>query len=53
MTTATQNELQTDVEVRPNGRARVVLRGRLDEQTVVGCWGLLEKELLGTKVETL
>ena len=53
MTTATQNELQTDVEVRPDGQARVVLRGRLNEQTVVGCWGLLEKELLGTKVETL
>ena len=53
MTIATQNELQTDVEVRPNDQARVVLRGRLNEQTVVGCWGLLEKELLGTKVETL
>ncbi len=53
MTIATQNELQTDVEVRPNDQARVVLRGRLNEQTVVGCWGLLEKELLRTKVETL
>jgi phospholipid/cholesterol/gamma-HCH transport system permease protein len=53
MTTATQNELETDVELRPDGRASVVLRGRLNEQTVVGCWGLLEKELLGTKVETL
>jgi phospholipid/cholesterol/gamma-HCH transport system permease protein len=53
MTIATQNELETDVEVKPDGQARVVLRGRLNEQTVVGCWGLLEKELLGTKVETL
>ncbi len=53
MTIATQNELQTDVEVRPDGQARVVLRGRLNEQTVVGCWDLLEKELLGTKVQTL
>ena len=53
MTIATQNELETDVEVRPDGQARVVLRGRLNEQTVVGCWDLLEKELLGTKVETL
>jgi len=53
MTIATQNELQTDVEVKPDGRARVALRGRLNEQTVVGCWGLLQKELLGTKVETL
>lgn len=53
MTTATQNELETDVEVRPDGRARVVLRGRLNERTVVGCWGLLEKKLLETKVEKL
>ncbi len=53
MTIATQNELQTDVEVKPGGRARVVLHGRLNAQTVVGCWGLLEKELLETKVETL
>jgi phospholipid/cholesterol/gamma-HCH transport system permease protein len=53
MTTATQNKLETDVEVRPDGRARVVLRGRLNEPTVVGCGGLLEKELPGTKVETL
>jgi len=47
------NELQTDVEVRPDGQARVVLHGRLNAQTVVGCWGLLEKELLERKVETL
>jgi len=53
MTTVTQNELETDVEVRPDGQARVVLRGRLNEQTVVSCWDLLEKELPGTKVETL
>ena len=53
MTTTTQNELETDVEVRPDGRARVVLRGLLNEQTVVGCWGLLEKELLEAKVVTL
>ncbi len=53
MTISTQNELETDVEVRPDGQARVVLRGRLNEQTVVGCWDLLEKELPGTKVETL
>jgi phospholipid/cholesterol/gamma-HCH transport system permease protein len=53
MTAAAQNELETDVEVRPDGRARVVFRGRLNEQTVVGCWGLLEKELPRTKVETL
>ena len=43
MTIATQNELETDVEVRPDGQARVVLRGRLNAQTVVGCWSLLEQ----------
>src|SRR5208283_3204863 len=53
MKIATQNELETDVEVRPNGQACVVLRGRLNEHTVAGCWGLLEKELPGKKVETL
>jgi phospholipid/cholesterol/gamma-HCH transport system permease protein len=53
MTLATQNELETDAEVRPDGRARVVLRGRLNEQTVVGCWSRLEKELKEKKVETL
>ena len=49
MTISTQNELETDVEVRPDGQARVVLRGRLNEQTVVGCWNLLEKELPGSE----
>jgi len=53
MTLATQNELETDAEVRPDGRARVVLRGRLNEQTVVGCWSRLEKELKEKRVETL
>ena len=53
MTLATQNELETDAEVRPDGRARVVLRGRLNEQTVVGCWSRLEKELKEKQVETL
>jgi phospholipid/cholesterol/gamma-HCH transport system permease protein len=53
MTLAAQNELETDAEVRPDGRARVVLRGRLNEQTVVGCWSRLEKELKEKKVETL
>jgi phospholipid/cholesterol/gamma-HCH transport system permease protein len=53
MTISTQNDLETDVEVRPDGRARVVLRGRLNAQTVADCWGILEKELLEKKVETL
>ena len=53
MTFATQNGLETEVEVRPDGQAHVVLRGGLNEQAVVGCWSLLEKELLETNVKTL
>ena len=53
MTIPTQKELEADVEVRPDGRACVVLRGRLNEQTVPGCWSLLEKELKETKIQTL
>jgi len=37
MTISTQNELETDVEVKPDGQARVVLRGRLNAQTVASC----------------
>ena len=53
MMIATQNELETDVEVRPDGQARVVLRGRLNAQTVAGCWTHLEQDLSEAKVQTL
>ena len=35
MTASEQNELETNVQVSPDGHARVVLRGRLDAQTAV------------------
>src|ERR1700722_7578713 len=38
MTTASQHELETEVRVTPDKGARVILRGRLDAQTVPGCW---------------
>jgi phospholipid/cholesterol/gamma-HCH transport system permease protein len=53
MTIATQNELETEVEVRPDGLARVVLRGRLNAQTVASCWSLLEQDLSEARVQTL
>ena len=53
MTAATQNEFQTDVRVGPGGSARVVLRGRLDAQTVVAGWSDLERSLRVAKIETL
>jgi phospholipid/cholesterol/gamma-HCH transport system permease protein len=50
---AAQNELETDVQVGTDGRARVVLRGRLDAQTVPACWSKLERGLGSAKLETL
>jgi len=53
MKAAAQNELETDVQVRPDGHARVVFRGRLDAQTVTECWSQLEQSLLDAKLQTL
>ena len=53
MIAAPRNELETDVQVREDGFVRVVLRGRLDAQTVVDCWGHLEQRLRETKIKTL
>ncbi len=53
MIAAAQNELETDVQVGTDGRARVVLRGRLDAQTVPACWSKLERGLGSAKLETL
>jgi ABC-type transporter Mla MlaB component len=38
MTVAPQHELETEVRITLDGMARVILRGRLDAQTVAGCW---------------
>jgi phospholipid/cholesterol/gamma-HCH transport system permease protein len=53
VTAAAQNELETDVQVSPDGCALVALRGRLDAQTAVACWNLLEQKLATAKIKTL
>ena len=53
VTAAAQNELETDVQVGTEGRARVILRGRLDAQTVPACWTELERGLRGAKISIL
>jgi phospholipid/cholesterol/gamma-HCH transport system permease protein len=53
VTTAEQNELETDVRVSPDGYACVVLRGRLNAQTAVACWNNLERNLRTAKIKTL
>ena len=41
------------MQVSPDGYARVALRGRLDAQTAVACWNLLEQKLATAKIKTL
>ncbi len=53
MTTTAQDDLTTDIQARPDGCIRVVLRGRLDAQTTVGCWNLLEPKLGAAKIKVL
>ncbi len=43
MTAASQLELDTEVRIAPDGAARVILSGRLNAQTVAGCWDDLQK----------
>ena len=53
MNTAVATELETDVQVGTEGHAHVILRGRLDAQTVPACWNQLERDLRGIKISTL
>src|SRR5271168_438962 len=53
MPSAAENELVTDVQVGVDGRARVILQGRLNAQTTVSCWNILEQRLGAAKLETL
>jgi phospholipid/cholesterol/gamma-HCH transport system permease protein len=53
MPSLAQDELLTDVLVGTEGRARVILRGRLDAQTVPACWNKLEADFRVVKIETL
>jgi phospholipid/cholesterol/gamma-HCH transport system permease protein len=46
-------ECEADVQLGPDGHARVALKGRLSAQTVVGCWRRLEKSLRGADIKTL
>jgi phospholipid/cholesterol/gamma-HCH transport system permease protein len=48
MTATSQLELETEVRITPDGAARVILRGRLDAQTVTGCWNDLQHLRLAT-----
>jgi phospholipid/cholesterol/gamma-HCH transport system permease protein len=48
-----QMECEADVNLGPNGLARVVLRGRLSARTVVDCWNTLEQRLRGAGVKRL
>ncbi len=42
MTAASQHELETEVRITLDKTARVILSGRLDAQTVAGCWNDLQ-----------
>jgi anti-anti-sigma regulatory factor len=42
MTAAPQHELETEVQITPDCTAQVILHGRLDAQTVPGCWNDLQ-----------
>ena len=53
MPASEENELVTDVQVGVDGRARVILQGRLDAQTTVSCWNILEQRLCAAKLKTL
>ena len=53
MPSTVENDLVTDVQVGMDGRARVILQGRLNAQTTVSCWNILEQRLRAAKLETL
>ena len=53
MSAASDSELETDVQVRPDGYAQVTLRGWLDSRTVVEAWNQLEEALPAAKIATL
>jgi phospholipid/cholesterol/gamma-HCH transport system permease protein len=48
-----QSECEAEVNLSPNGLARVMLKGRLSARTVVDCWNKLERNLRGAGVKTL
>ena len=42
-----------DVQLGPDGHARVALKGRLSSRTVVNCWNRLEQSFRGANIKTL
>jgi phospholipid/cholesterol/gamma-HCH transport system permease protein len=50
---AVQNELEIDVQVKPDGFASVTLLGYLNAKTTTNCWNRLERSLRGVKLEKL
>jgi phospholipid/cholesterol/gamma-HCH transport system permease protein len=53
MAAAAQGELDTKLQVAPDGIARVILSGSLDAQTAVDGWGDLGRGLRDAEVRTL
>ncbi|HEX4119701.1 MAG TPA: ABC transporter permease [Verrucomicrobiae bacterium] len=50
---AANPKCETDLNIQPNGLARVVFKGRLSARTVPDCWNQLEARLRGAHVKTL
>ena len=46
-------ECEVDVQLGPDGHARVALKGRLSSRTVVNCWNRLEQSFRGANIKTL
>ena len=53
LTTVAQPALQTDIQIMPDGHARVVLAGRLNARSAPACWNQLQRELFPATITTL
>jgi phospholipid/cholesterol/gamma-HCH transport system permease protein len=53
MTMPAPTDLGTDVQISPDGQARVVLSESLDAESTVACWNWLQKNLAGAKIKAL
>jgi phospholipid/cholesterol/gamma-HCH transport system permease protein len=45
--------LETDVQISPDGHARLILRNRLEVEAIGACWAMLESKLAGANIKTL
>ena len=50
---ADDDDLKTDLQITPDGHARLVLEGWLNARSVPGCWNVLEHGLATAKVTAL